>query len=80
MALLLGVDFGTGGVRVGVFDLDKRALIGTEESTYETAFPRPGWAEQNPDDWWTALGQASRALLARLGNPEIAGIGLATTA
>lgn len=80
MTLLLGVDFGTGGVRVGVFDLDKRALIGTEESTYETTFPHPGWAEQNPDDWWMALGQASRALLARLGNPPIAGIGLATTA
>ena len=45
MANLLGLDFGTGGIRVGVFDLDSRRMIGEREEQYETAYPRPGWAE-----------------------------------
>ena len=61
MALLLGLDFGTGGVRVGVFDLLARRMLGEREESYDTAYPRPGWAEQSPLDWWQALeiGRAS---------------------
>ncbi len=80
MALLLGLDFGTGGVRAGVFDLGSRLLLGEREAAYDTAYPRPGWAEQSPLDWWQALGRATRGLLAELRSPEIAGICVATTA
>lgn len=80
MAKLLGLDFGTGGIRLGVFDLDTRRVLGEREEQYDTAYPRPGWAEQSPLDWWEALGRASRALMRDLGNPEIAGICAATTA
>lgn len=80
MANLLGLDFGTGGVRVGVFDLESRRMRGEREEAYETAYPRPGWAEQSPLDWWDALGRACRALMQDLGSPEIAGICAATTA
>ena len=80
MAKLLGLDFGTGGIRLGVFDLDTRRMLGEREEQYETAYPRPGWAEQSPVDWWDALGRASRALMRDLGTPEIAGICAATTA
>lgn len=80
MALLLGLDFGTGGVRVGVFDLGARKSLGEREEAYDTAYPRPGWAEQSPRDWWQALGRATRALLRDLGSPEIAGLCVATTA
>jgi xylulokinase len=40
--------------------------------------PRPGWSEQNPDDWWTATGAAVRAVLkkAKLKPTDISGIGL----
>lgn len=80
MARLLGLDFGTGGIRVGVFDLESRRMLGEREEHYATVYPRPGWAEQSPRDWWEALGRASRALMADLGQPEIAGIAVATTA
>jgi hypothetical protein len=80
MARLLGLDFGTGGVRVGVFDLDRRAVLGEREEAYATRFPRPGWAEQSPTDWWDAAGRATRALMRDLGGPEILGICAATTA
>jgi ribulose kinase len=80
MTRLLGIDFGTGGVRLGVFDIDRAVMLGETEATYATRYPRPDWAEQSPHDWWEALGRASRALMAELRYPEIAGIAVATTA
>ena len=80
MAKLLGLDFGTGGIRVGLFDLETRRMLGEREEQYDTAYPRPGWAEQSPLDWWEALGRACRALIRELGSPDIAGICAATTA
>ena len=80
MSLLLGLDFGTGGVRACVFDLAARRMLGEREESYDTVYPRPGWAEQSPSDWWQALGRATRALLRGLRSPEIAGICAATTA
>jgi sugar (pentulose or hexulose) kinase len=50
MSLLLGIDFGTGGVRVGVFDLDRATMLGEAEATYATSYPRADWAEQSPTD------------------------------
>ena len=80
MTLLLGLDFGTGGVRVGAFDLETRAIVSSAEATYRTELPHPGWAEQSPTDWWDAAGQASRSIMRDLGTPEIAAVCLATTA
>lgn len=80
MGLLLGLDFGTGGVRVGVFDLGQRRMLGESEARYATRYPRPGWAEQSASDWWDALGLATRELMAQLGPLEIDGICAATTA
>ncbi len=57
MTRLLGLDFGTGGIRVGVFDLAARAVLGEREERYATAYPHPGWAEQSPTEWWEALGR-----------------------
>ena len=80
MARLLGLDFGTGGVRAGVFDLELCTMLGESEERYPTRHPHPGWAEQSPVDWWEALGKATRRLLVDLDSPEIAGISVATTA
>lgn len=51
---LLGIDFGTESCRAGVFDLRGRRL-GAAATTYELSHPRPGWAEQDPEQWWSAL-------------------------
>lgn len=34
---------------------------------YATTHPRQGWAEQNPDDWWAAVGNATRRALTESG-------------
>jgi FGGY-family pentulose kinase len=59
----MGIDFGTESCRVGLFDLLGRP-VAVAAHTYPTTHPHPGWAEQNPYDWWQALGRASHDALA----------------
>lgn len=63
---VIGLDCGTGGARALVTDLAGRVL-GQATSAYPTRYPRPGWAEQSPEDWWTAAVAAIRAALAAAG-------------
>ena len=52
--ILMGIDGGTGGMRVGLYDKTGNCLSFASEE-YKTDFPRPGWAMQDPNDWWHAL-------------------------
>lgn len=49
----LGIDVGTTAVKVAAFT-DRGALLAEHSTAYPTARPHPGWAEQDPTDWWTA--------------------------
>jgi FGGY-family pentulose kinase len=78
---LMGIDLGTGGVRVGLFDR-QGSPAAFHAAELPTHHPRPGWAEQDPDDWWSCLARATRGALERSGVPaaEIAGISVDATA
>ncbi len=82
MGLLLALDLGTEGARVGAFAQDGVAL-GSVHRPYATTYPRAGWAEQDPESWWTAVVDAVRSLLAsdacRAAGPVLA-VASATTA
>ena len=69
MSYLIGVDGGTEGIRAFVFDLDGR-IIASHATPYTTEFPHPSWAEQNPEDWWAAMGASVKGAMAKSGvNP-----------
>jgi len=72
---LMGIDGGTGGVRVGIFDREGAPVV-FESVEYTTTFPRSGWAEQDPGEWWSCLVQAVRRAMSDGGvaPEEIAGI------
>ena len=78
---LLGIDYGTGGVRVGIFDREGSPSI-FHAVEFGTSYPRAAWAEQDPDTWWSSLVTATRAALDKSGvsADQIAGIGVDTTA
>jgi ribulose kinase len=80
MTLLLGLDFGTGGVRAGLYDLQSHKLVHVADAPYATSYPKLGWAEQAPNEWWSALGSACRRLMAQAGHPQVAAVCVATTA
>ena len=77
---LVGVDGGTESLRAGIFDLGGTP-VAFAASRYETRFPGPGRAEQDPRDWWRALGEAVREAmrLARIAPAEIAALAVDTT-
>ncbi|MHC1551858.1 FGGY-family carbohydrate kinase [Phyllobacterium sp. K27] len=80
MTLVLNFDLGTGGVRAGVYDVTRRAMLSLTESSYDTTYPRVGWAEQQPEDWWRAVLKAGREAIAQCGSNEISAVCVATTA
>jgi xylulokinase len=54
----LGIDVGTGGTRALIMD-ERGNVVGSASSEHENfASPRPGWAEQDPRNWWHACGTA----------------------
>ena len=72
---LMGIDYGTGGVRVGVFDREGTPVV-FHAAEWGTRFPSSGRAEQDPKEWWSALVTSSRAAMEEGGlrPEEIAGI------
>jgi FGGY-family pentulose kinase len=63
MSYVIGVDGGSEGLRAFVFDLDG-SVRGSHATAYKTDFPEPSWAQQDPEDWWQALGASIKAALA----------------
>ena len=59
----LGIDVGTGGTRALVIDEQGRIVASASAEHENFASPRPGWAEQDPHDWWKACGAAVRKAL-----------------
>ena len=68
---LVGLDVGTTGVKAVAISPGDGAVIARAERAYVLSLPRPGWVEQDPDDWL----RASELALGDLGL-EPAGIGL----
>jgi xylulokinase len=60
--VLIGLDVGTSGVKGVAIDEEDGSVVAVAEEGYPLATPRPGWAEQDPEDWW----RASQRVLARL--------------
>ncbi len=71
MRALIGLDIGTTAVKA-LAVADDGTILARCEREYPLSTPRPGWTEQDPEDWWQATEQA----LAALGVDEVAGIGL----
>ena len=66
--LLLGIDAGTSRIRALVFRPDG-TLLAEGSKAAPTRKPRPGWAEQDPEEIWLAFCQAVRSALATIERP-----------
>ncbi|MDE0392331.1 MAG: FGGY-family carbohydrate kinase [Rhodospirillales bacterium] len=72
-SLLLGVDIGSSGAKVGAFDARGR-LSAKASVAYPTHTPRPGWVEQDPNAWWAACCRAIREVAAGVETRRIRGV------
>src|SRR5437660_587604 len=77
MQYFLGLDIGTSAVKAVLVD-EKGEVKGAATMAQRLLTPRPGWAEQKPEDWWkSTAGAVQRLLRATPVRPaRIASIGL----
>lgn len=75
MKYLIGLDVGTSGAKCIMIDETGR-VVASSTQEYPLSTPRPGWAEQNPEDWWQGVVRGLRAIIQKANvNPgDIAGL------
>ena len=78
LPLLAGLDFGTQRIRAIAVDTRGRILAEASLAT-PTRFPRPGWAEHDPQELWQTVRDVLRSLTRTLGpSRPVAGLAVAS--
>ena len=74
---LIGIDIGTSACKVALFDRSG-CVLAAANGDYPVYYPKEGWAEQNPEEWWSAVCGAVRQVIeeASVAPEEIAGVGI----
>ena len=72
--LYIGIDLGTSAVKLLLMD-EKGQIRNIVTEEYDIYFPKPGWSEQKPEDWVTAVVKGIRELTKDVDPQEVAGIG-----
>ncbi|ODA36747.1 xylulokinase [Planctopirus hydrillae] len=77
MGAFLGIDIGTSGTKTIVMRADGE-ILGSATVEYPLSSPKPGWSEQDPEDWWNAVVESTKKAIksAKIKADEISGIGL----
>jgi xylulokinase len=73
--MMLSVDLGTTNCKVLALDPECR-IVHSDRQEYPILTPRPGWAEQEPESWWSAVSQGIRRVAGLAGKANIQAIGL----
>jgi xylulokinase len=75
--LLLGIDIGTSACKVALFNRAGKVLSQSNQS-YSLYYPNPGWVEQDPNEWWSAICEGIKDVLniSKIDPSQVAGIGI----
>ncbi|MCR5388336.1 MAG: xylulokinase [Lachnospiraceae bacterium] len=74
MKYYIGIDLGTSAVKLLLLD-ENGKIIKSVSKEYPLCFPNPGWAEQNPDDWWEKVKEGIAEIADGTDKSEIKGLG-----
>lgn len=69
----IGIDLGTSAVKLLLMD-ETGGIANIVSKEYPLYFPKPGWSEQNPEDWWKAVSEGLVELTADVDKQKVAGI------
>lgn len=69
----IGIDLGTSAVKLLLMEETGR-ICHIVSREYPLSFPHPGWAEQNPEDWWNAVIDGIHQLTNGFDTSQVAGI------
>src|ERR1043165_2424685 len=67
--MYLGIDIGTGGTRALLVDSNGAVRASHTSAHEDMRMERPLWAEQRPENWWDAAGDAIRGVVTQAGIP-----------
>ena len=70
----IGIDLGTSAVKLLLMG-DGGEIVRIASREYPIEFPRPGWSQQDPADWWEAVCAGIPELLEGLDASQVRGIG-----
>ena len=70
----IGIDLGTSACKLLLVG-EAGQVRNTVTRDYPLAFPRPGWSEQDPAHWWSAVLEGVPELLSGFDANEVKGIG-----
>lgn len=73
--MFLGLDIGTGGTRAVLVNSQGKLVASASCEHAPFRSPKPGWAEQDPEDWWRAARKAIRDV-ASVSDARIDAVGL----
>ena len=71
--LYIGIDLGTSAVKLLLMN-QKGEILRIVSKEYPLYFPKPGWSEQNPKDWWIQTVAGIHELTQDCDKSQIAGI------
>ena len=69
----IGVDLGTSSVKLILMEPTGN-IVNTVSKSYPIDFPKPGWSEQNPYDWYEKTCEGIKELVAGYDADKVAGI------
>lgn len=70
----IGIDLGTSAVKLLLMQEDGE-IVRVVTRKYPIEFPQPGWSQQRPKDWWTAVCDGLPELIAGIDAGQVRGIG-----
>ena len=62
MNYLMGIDIGTSGTKTIVIN-ENGQLKASAFVEHKLDCPKPGWAQQNPQEWWNAAVESIKQVL-----------------
>ena len=74
MNLYIGIDLGTSAVKLLLMD-EAGNIKNIVSKEYPLEFPKPGWSQQNPEDWRKAVLEGIPELLEEYEGKDVVGIG-----
>ena len=73
MRTYIGIDLGTSGAKLLLVSADG-SILAENTQGYPVFYPRSGWSEQNPEDWFAAAMRGMKELLRGQDASAVAGI------
>ncbi len=76
MNYYVGIDLGTSAVKLILAD-ENGKTVNSVSKEYPIFFPQPGYSEQNPEDWWSAVSEGLEELTSGVDKSLVKGVGCA---